>query len=175
MADRRPNGHDDGGHDRGGAEPPGETGIVIPFRRPPPRGPVLGPRSRIATRLRLAEAVAFGLLFALAVFLIERPLAALPYFAVGTAIGASLWFAIAPRRGALDNGTVIVTALATAFAGWFAYAVMKTLAAGAGFAAVIDYFVSGLSYAFVGAWPVGIVAGLFARRLSERWRPKGKG
>lgn len=174
MEDRRPDGHDDGG-----AESPRESGVVIPFRRPPPqqpsRGTVIGPRSRIDVRLRLVESAAFGLLFGLAAFLIERPLAALPYFAMGALVGGALWFSIAPRRGALDNGTVIVTALCTAFVAWFGYAVIKTLSLGAGFGAVIDYFVGGLSYAFVGAWPVGIVAGLFARRLSERWRPRAKG
>jgi hypothetical protein len=170
MTDWRPN-----GHDHGGAEPPPQGGVVIPFRRPPKRGPVLGPRSKIATRLRVAESVAFGLLFGLAAFLIERPLAALPYFALGFVIAAALWFAIAPRRGPIDNGTVIVTALATAFAAWAAYAVVATLADGAGWVAAIDHFINDLAYAFVGAWPVGIVAGLFARRLADRWRPKVKG
>lgn len=162
---------------------PEATGAeIIPFRPRPPkpqpqpmgRGPVIGPRNRVAARLRTIEAVCFGFLFGLIALLLERPAAALPYIVLGTAIAAGCWFAIAPRRGAIDNGTIFVAALASALAGWLAYATAKSVLAGGGLLTVFSAFVGGISYTIVVAWPVGIAAGFAVRRLSAQWRPPRK-
>lgn len=182
MSDRQ---SDQGGQGAGRPNGAGQNGgaEIIPFRRParppapkpPGRGPVIGPRSKLQRKLRLAEAFAFGLFFSLVTFLLEPPLAALPFAGLGFALAASLWFAISPRRGSIDNGTVIVAALAAALTGWLGYAAIKSVVAGGGLLTVFSTFVSGLSYAVVVAWPVGIAAGLIVRRLSAQWRPQGRG
>ncbi|MCF4165590.1 hypothetical protein L2U69_08050 [Zavarzinia compransoris] len=138
------------------------------------RGPVIGPRNRVAARLRTVEAVCFGFIFGLVALLLERPAAAMPYFVLGFAIAAGAWFAIAPRRGAIDNGTIFVAALASALAGWLAYAAAKSVLAGGGVLTVFGSFVGGIAYAVVVAWPVGIAAGFVVRRLSLQWRPQRK-
>ncbi|MDD3447233.1 MAG: hypothetical protein PHS60_17665 [Zavarzinia sp.] len=154
---------------------------IIPFRprrqqpdRPAPgagRGRVFGPRSRIATRLRGLEALCFGFLFGLVALFLKSPAQALPYIALGFVIAMGCWFAIAPRRGTIDNGTIFVAALAAALAGWFAYALIESLRAGGGALTVFQSFVGGIAYAMVVAWPVGIAAGVIVRKLSSGWRP----
>lgn len=179
MGDRRSDQNDG----QGAGTPERASAEVIPFRRPAtpaPKarsgggGPVIGPRSRIAHRLRMAESVTYGLLFSLVALLLEAPLSALPYMVIALAIGAGSWFSLSPRRGALDNGTVVVTALATALAGWLAYAAIKSVVGGGGVLAVFTGFANGMAYAMVVGWPAAIVAGLITRQLSARWRPQGR-
>ncbi|PWR20831.1 hypothetical protein [Zavarzinia compransoris] len=183
MAEGRPDSEDKPGADR--PEDHGQGADIIPFRpRPQPpaprsgtagRGPVIGPRSRIAGRLRLGEAATFGALFALVALLVEEPVRALPFLLLGFGIAAFSWFTIAPRRGPIDNGTVFVAALASALAGWLAYALVKSIGAGGGALTVFEMFVGGIAYAMVVAWPVGIAAGFVVRRLALQWRPAGRG
>lgn len=178
MGDRRSDQND--GPGAGTPEP--ASAEVIPFRRPAKPasrgrsggGPVIGPRSRIAHRLRMAESATYGLLFSLVALLLEAPLSALPYMVIAIAIGAGSWFSLSPRRGAIDNGTVVVTALATALAGWLAYAAIKSVVGGGGIMAIFAGFANGMAYAMVVGWPAAIVAGLITRQLSAQWRPRGR-
>lgn len=167
-----------------GADAPGKPSAdIIPFRRPSkpvpkPRGgggTVIGPRSRVAHRLRVAESIAYGFLFGLVALLLEDPVSALPFILLGLAIASGCWFSIAPRRGPIDNGTVVVTGLATALAGWLAYALVKSVLAGAGAMAIFDAFAGGMAYAMVVGWPAAIAAGLATRKLAEKWRPQSLG
>jgi hypothetical protein len=191
MADGRPDSEETPGGGRpqssgpaaGGPEAVSPGAEIIPFRprpkppaRPPAaagRGPVIGPRSRIAGRLRLGESVTFGALFSLVALLLEPPLTALPFMVLAFGIAGFSWYSIAPRRGPIDNGTVFVAALASALAGWLAYAAIKSIGAGGGALTLFQMFVGGIAYAMVVAWPVGIAAGFIVRRLALQWRPGG--
>ncbi|MFZ2872765.1 hypothetical protein [Zavarzinia sp.] len=179
MNDRRSDQNDG----QGAGTPERASAEVIPFRRPAKPvtvkksgsgGPVIGPRSRIAHKLRMAESATYGALFSLVALTLEAPLSALPYMVIALALGAGAWFSLSPRRGAIDNGTVVVTALATALAGWLAYAAIKGVIGGGGILTVFTGFANGMAYAMVVGWPAAIVAGLITRQLSAQWRPRGR-
>lgn len=151
------------------AEPePAPEAQIIAFAPRPRRGRVIGPRSPVACRTRLGEAALFGALFGLTGFLVFDLPWGLLMLPAGLAVCGPVWFAIVPRRGAIDLGTVIVAGLAAALVGWAALSVYLGLAEGGG---VVVTFLLGFFHALAPAWPAAIAAGLVVRRVSARWRP----
>ncbi len=147
---------------------PRPSAAIVRFAPKPRHGRVLGPRSPVERHLRLAEAALFGALFGLTGLLaVDLPWGLLSPVA-GAALCGPVWYAIAPRRGAIDLGTVIVAGLVAAVTGWAGLSVYLGLAKGGG---VVVTFIFGFVNALAPAWPAAIAAGAVVARLSRAWRP----